>query len=83
MKFTSRAVIRFTQPGLLDACAHCDQQIKFRARLKPKHVIANVYGGRPSRWLRVELFHADCYLAAGMPYGDPGVVHLTNRKDTA
>ena len=41
---------------------------QFVARAQLKQVIANVYLG--GTWNRVEHYHADCYEAAGQPYGD-------------
>jgi hypothetical protein len=48
-------------------CAHCGDQVKFRARLRLQQVICNVY--EDGRWVRVEHFHAECYPAAGEPHG--------------
>lgn len=66
---TSRAVVRNIEAGSLTVCAHCDQQVKFRARVKAQQVICNVYAD--GRWVRVEHYHRDCYDAAGAPYGPP------------
>lgn len=51
-------------------CAHCGQQVKFRARQRDQQVICNVY--EKQVWKRVEHYHAACYDEAGAPYGDPG-----------
>lgn len=65
----SRAVIRSIEPGNSALCAHCGAPVKFVARAQLKQVIANVYKG--DTWDRVEHFHADCYVEAGSPYGEP------------
>lgn len=64
---TSRAVVRNIEAGSLTICAHCDQQVKFKARVKAQQVICNVYD--EGRWLRVEHYHRSCYDDAGSPYG--------------
>jgi len=43
--------------------------VKFQARLRLQQVICNVYV--KNVWDRVEHYHADCYQAAGSPYGEP------------
>jgi hypothetical protein len=43
--------------------------VKFVARAQLRQVIANVYV--EGAWNRVEHFHADCYVEADQPYGDP------------
>ncbi|MEO7442776.1 MAG: hypothetical protein ABIW46_04510 [Acidimicrobiales bacterium] len=63
----SRAVDRSVEPGNSAACKHCGAPVKFVARAQLRQVIANVY--LEGTWTRVEHFHADCYLEAGMPYG--------------
>jgi len=65
----SRAVERAIEPGNSAICAHCGQPVKFVARAQLRQVIANVYVD--GTWDRVEHFHADCYVEAGAPYGDP------------
>jgi hypothetical protein len=65
----SRAVVRTVEPGSSAICAHCGTPVKFVARAQLRQVIANVYVG--STWDRVEHYHADCYSAAGEPYGSP------------
>ncbi len=50
-------------------CAHCESQVKFRARQRDLQVICNVY--EDGRWARVEHFHEHCYLEAGEPHGSP------------
>ncbi len=64
---TSRAVVRFVEPGSDAVCEHCGEQVKFAARSKASQVIANVYVDE--RWDRVELYHETCYEDAGEPYG--------------
>jgi hypothetical protein len=68
-KFTSRAVLRLIEPGSSVDCAHCDQRVKFQARVRLQQVICNVY--IDGAWDRVEHFHAECYEIAGAPYGEP------------
>jgi hypothetical protein len=67
-KFRSRAVLRTIEAGSGDFCEHCDEQVKFRAREKLQQAICNVYV--KGTWDRVEHFHAECYEAAGRPYGE-------------
>ena len=64
----SRAVIRRIEPGNLAVCSHCNQPVKFAAKVHKMQVIANVYVN--GRWDRVEHFHDDCYSEASAPYGD-------------
>lgn len=66
--WTSRAVIRLVEPGNWAECVLCEEIIKFRARERRTQAICNVYVD--SRWNRVEHYHADCYKAAGEPYGE-------------
>ena len=66
-QWTSRAVVRFIEPGNLASCAHCDAEVKFQARIRAKQVICNVY--EDQRWVRVEHYHHDCYRRAGAPHG--------------
>jgi len=68
-KFTSRAALRLIEPGSSVDCAHCDQRVKFQARVRLQQVICNVYAN--GVWDRVEHFHAECYETAGSPYGEP------------
>ena len=68
-KFTSRAVLRLIEPGSSVDCAHCDQRVKFQARVRLQQVICNVY--LDGLWDRVEHFHAECYETDGSPYGEP------------
>jgi len=66
---TSRAVERTIEAGNSAICARCGEPVKFVARAHLRQVIANVYVD--GTWDRVEHFHADCYVAAGEPYGQP------------
>lgn len=66
-KLGSRAVLRIVEAGTSVICAGCGQQVKFSARDKRRQVICNVYVR--GRWDRVEHYHAECYEAAGEPYG--------------
>lgn len=66
----SRAVLRRVEAGSMSICVHCDEQVKFAAKLNRLQVIANVYVD--ARWDRVEHFHAECYDLAGEPYGPAG-----------
>lgn len=47
--------------------------MKFIAKRKMREVIANIYGrdGDPDVWDRVEHWHEECYVEAGLPYGHP------------
>jgi hypothetical protein len=63
----SRAVTRPVEAGNAAVCASCDAPVKFAARNKAFQVIANVYEN--GVWTRVEHYHAECYEAAGEPYG--------------
>lgn len=65
----SRAVEIQVNAGQTYRCVHCDSDVKFRARNRMKAIICNVYGSRPKRWLRVEVFHPRCYEEAGEPHG--------------
>jgi hypothetical protein len=65
----TRAVLRIVEPGTEADCAACGEPVKFAARRTQHRVIANVYCA--GRWDRVEHFHAECYNAAGSPYGEP------------
>ena len=66
---TSRAIVRNIEAGSMVLCAHCEAQVKFRARVRAQQVICNVYD--EGRWLRVEHFHVDCYEAAASPTARP------------
>lgn len=68
-KFTSRAALRLIEPGSSVDCSHCDQRVKFQARVRLQQVICNVY--LDGAWDRVEHFHAECYEIAGSPYDEP------------
>ena len=80
-KFTSRAALRLIEPGSSVDCAHCDQRVKFQARVRLQQVICNVY--IDGAWDRVEHFHAECYSAAGDPHGAPEVSAATNPRRAA
>jgi hypothetical protein len=73
----SRAVVRRIEPGNLAICQHCDQPVKFAAKLHKMQVIANVY--IDGRWNRVEHFHEECYGEAEAPYGDASDQPATRR----
>jgi len=64
----SRAVVRRIEPGNLAVCAHCNEAVKFAAKVHKMQVIANVYVD--GRWNRVEHFHDECYVVGGAPYGE-------------
>jgi len=66
-KWTSRAVIRTIDAGNSAYCSHCEELIKFRAKIRAQQVICNVYA--KNKWDRVEHFHAECYGAAKEPFG--------------
>lgn len=64
----SRAMQRVILQGSDDLCAHCQQEIKFNPKRRTRtRVICNVYVD--GRWVRVELYHPQCYGRAGNPYG--------------
>lgn len=65
----SRAVVRAIEPGSSATCEHCDEPVKFIARVNGRQVIANVYEN--GKWNRVEHYHFDCYETAKKPYGEP------------
>ena len=69
IKKVSRSVTRLVNPGSQVDCMHCDERIKFQAKMRHQEVICNVY--EKSKWLRVEHFHSDCYDKAGQPFGKP------------
>lgn len=66
----SRAVHRLIEAGSAVTCEGCGEHIKFRAKVRAKQVICNVYV--KGVWQRVEHFHDECYTRAGTPYGEPG-----------
>ena len=66
---TSRAALRTIEAGSSSICVTCDQQVKFKAKVKAFQVICNVY--IDGRWDRVEHYHHECYVEAGSPYGEP------------
>ena len=65
----SRAVLRSIEAGSSATCVTCDEQVKFKAKVKATQVICNVYVD--GKWDRVEHYHAECYEQAGRPYGEP------------
>ena len=69
IKKVSRAVTRLVGPGSQGDGRHCDERVKFQAKLRHQQVICNVY--EKNKWLRVEHFHADCYKKAKRPFGKP------------
>ena len=73
----SRAVLRKIDPGNSASCVHCQQPVKFVARKTLTQVIANVYVD--GRWNRVEHFHADCYIEASQPHGEPAPLKVHPR----
>ena len=64
----TRAAVRTIDAGSSAMCEHCDQQVKFSAKVKRYQVICNVYV--KGRWDRVEHFHLECYEETGSPYGE-------------
>ena len=66
----SRAVFRLIEAGSAVSCVECDEHIKFKAKIRAKQVICNVY--TKGVWQRVEHFHEECYTRAGEPYGAAG-----------
>jgi hypothetical protein len=67
--FQSRAVLRTIEAGSSAMCTTCDEQVKFKAKVKMQQVICNVYVD--GRWDRVEHYHLECYDQSGEPYGTP------------
>jgi hypothetical protein len=63
----SRAVGRLIEAGSAVSCVECGDHIKFKAKIRAKQVICNVY--TKGVWQRVEHFHEACYARAGEPYG--------------
>ena len=78
--FRSRAVLRSIEAGSSAICITCDEQVKFKAKVKAQQVICNVYEN--GKWNRVEHYHLDCYAAAGEPYGAP-IPNVPTRVTTA
>ena len=66
-RWTSRAVLRTIDAGNSAYCSHCEDLIKFRAKIRAQQVICNVYV--KNQWDRVEHFHSDCYEKAEEPFG--------------
>jgi hypothetical protein len=79
--WTSRAVLRSIEAGCAASCAHCGDQVKFKAKTKGLQVICNVYVN--GKWDRVEHFHADCYDLAQAPYGPPDMSQPTRPRASA
>lgn len=67
----TRAVSRVINPGEGTPCVACELPALFRARLKLKRIVCNVYV--KGRWDRVEVWHPTCYAEAGHPHGEPDV----------
>jgi len=63
----SRAVYRLIEAGSAVTCDGCGEHIKFKAKVRAKQVICNVY--TKGVWQRVEHYHDECYTRAGDPYG--------------
>ena len=78
--FKSRAVLRTIEAGSSAMCITCDEQVKFKAKVKMQQVVCNVYVD--GKWDRVELYHHECYETAGAPYGEP-VANVPTRVTTA
>jgi len=57
------------EAGSTVECTHCEDRIKFQARVRNMQVICNVY--EDNVWQRVEHFHDPCYLEADSPWGPP------------
>ena len=65
----SRAVLRTVEAGSAVECVHCEEPIKFRAKIRQHQAICNIY--EKGVWKRVEHYHKDCYDDLGAPYGEP------------
>ena len=61
--------MRTIEAGSSTMCTTCDEQVKFKAKVKMQQVICNVYV--KGVWDRVEHYHLECYEVAGEPYGTP------------
>jgi hypothetical protein len=68
-QWQSRAVLRTIEAGSSAICVTCDEQVKFRAKVKAHQVICNVYVD--GKWDRVEHYHHECYEGTNKPYGEP------------
>ena len=66
----SRAVFRLIEAGSAVTCEDCGEHIKFKAKIRAKQVICNVY--TKGVWQRVEHYHDECYTRTGEPYGPAG-----------
>lgn len=80
VKPVSRAVQRDIEAGSSVDCAHCDERVKFQAKVRLKQIICNVY--EKKRWIRIEHYHAECYELAGEPYG-PAEIGVELRRAAA
>jgi hypothetical protein len=78
--FKSRAVLRTIEAGSSAMCTTCDEQVKFKAKVKMQQVVCNVYVD--GKWDRVEHYHHECYGVSGQPYGEP-VANVPTRVTTA
>ena len=67
--FQSRAVLRTIEAGSSATCVTCDEQVKFKAKVKLQQVICNVYVD--GKWDRVEHYHLECYDLSVRPYRVP------------
>jgi hypothetical protein len=77
----SRAVLRDVEPGSTVECIHCDERVKFQAKVRHKQVICNVY--EDGKWNRVEHFHAPCYELAGEPHGPVDTTPVVKARRSA
>lgn len=77
----SRAVLRDVEPGSTVECTHCDERVKFQAKVRHKQVICNVY--EKGRWVRVEHFHQACYDLAGEPHGEVDTTPVVKARRSA
>lgn len=66
-KWASRAAMRLVDAGNSAYCAQCGEQVKFRAKIRARQAICNVYV--KGNWDRVEHYHEECYIESGEPYG--------------
>ena len=69
---------RSIEAGNSATCAVCSRPVKFSAKTKLLQVIANVYV--ENVWDRVEHYHAECYDAAGQPYGPAPLTNGAERR---
>ncbi|HLU42556.1 MAG TPA: hypothetical protein VKZ55_09175 [Microthrixaceae bacterium] len=71
-------MLRDVEPGSTVDCTFCGERLKFRAKVRLKQVICNVYEG--DRWDRVEHYHTECYERADEPHGEVDTTPVVKRR---